>query len=546
LKEKLWTKNFVLAAVANLLIYFVYYLLMVIVAKHASVTMNAAPWEAGLASSLFILGGLVARIVAGRLNPRFGDKKILLFGLGIYLVTSLLYFPVNGIGGLLVVRSLHGFGFGFSATGTNTMAAHIIPEKRRGEGISYFALSMMLASALGPFTGMTVSQNSSFNTTLFVAVGAVLLCLAIAPFITDLHRVRQSERQSEEAQPIETPSAEAPPLKAGRFSIRDFLEPSALPVSILGALVVFAYCSVLSFLSSFTDTPELMAAGTWFFVVYSVFALVVRPFTGLIFDRRGENILIFPSIIVFSAGLLTLAVSHTGLVLLCSAALIGLGYGTFFSTANAVVLQTASQDRVHLASTTYFSFVDLGAGIAPFFLGLIISLTGYRGMYIVMAIFVFCLTGVYYLVHGRKAARKRAEGKAEEEAGAAPGKAEEEAGSAPGAVPVLSDGMKMLVAIVHEDAERELTAELNRNGFRATRLSTTGGFLRRANATLLIGTLPDEVPKVMDILRASGGSRRRVRMEALGVDPALSQYAEQVDIGGATVFVLNIEHFEQM
>jgi len=416
MKRKLWTKNFILVAFANFLIYLVYYLLMVIIAEHAGATMHAAPWEAGLASSLFIVGGLVARIPAGRVIGKIGDKKVLIIGLVVFLATSLLYFPVTGITGLLVVRFLHGIGFGLSATGTATMAARIIPDGRKGEGISYFALSMTLASALGPFAGMTISQNGSFNTILFLCVLSVLVCCAIAPFIRELRnplagadaqgedsREETPEEMEEAAGEFSLPAATAIP----KFSIHNFLEASALPISILCTLIVFAYVSVLTFLASFTDTKELQAASEWFFVVYSVFALAVRPVTGRIFDRRGENIVMYPAIILFAAGMLTLSLAHTGFMLLCAAALIGLGYGTFFPTANAIVVQHSPRRRIHLATSTYFIFADLGVGVGPFLQGFIIPVSGYRGLYLIMAIFVLCLAFVYYVMHGRKASKRK-------------------------------------------------------------------------------------------------------------------------------------------
>lgn len=150
-QPRLWTKNFLIDAVTNLFVYLVYYFLMVTIAAYSSDHLQASPSEAGLASGIFILGALVARIFAGRAIDQVGQKKILYCGLVFYLITTLLYFVANNLMLLFVIRFLHGAGFGISATATGTIVAGIIPCARRGEGTSYYAMSATLASAIGLF-----------------------------------------------------------------------------------------------------------------------------------------------------------------------------------------------------------------------------------------------------------------------------------------------------------------------------------------------------------------------------------------------------------
>ena len=71
----------------------------------------------------------------------------------------LLYFPVNSLSLLLLIRFIHGFSFGIATTATGTIAADIIPAVRRGEGMGYFATSTNLAMAIGPFLGLMIAQR---------------------------------------------------------------------------------------------------------------------------------------------------------------------------------------------------------------------------------------------------------------------------------------------------------------------------------------------------------------------------------------------------
>jgi len=104
--------------------------------------------------------------------------------------------------------------------------------------------------------------------------------------------------------------------------------------------------------------------------------------------------------------------------------------------------------------------------------------------------------------------------------------------------------MKLVVAIINTDDCTNVLNGLSRQGFGATRLSTTGGFLRAGNTTLLIGTEDEKVDDVIEII--SEFSRKRTQM----ITPSPSFMAEgfiqgavEVTVGGATVFVLDVDKF---
>lgn len=107
--------------------------------------------------------------------------------------------------------------------------------------------------------------------------------------------------------------------------------------------------------------------------------------------------------------------------------------------------------------------------------------------------------------------------------------------------------MKLIMAIVSSDDQRDVLDRLTRAGFRATVISTTGGFLREGNATLFIGTDDQRVPQAVQILQQT--CRRRTQwvsplptLEGPGLE--MSEPIE-VSVGGAVIFVLNVEQFVQ-
>ena len=117
---------------------------------------------------------------------------------------------------------------------------------------------------------------------------------------------------------------------------------------------------------------------------------------------------------------------------------------------------------------------------------------------------------------------------------------------------MISEGgpvLKLIIAIVHDEDGYKVTDELNKNGFLVTRLATTGGFLRVGNTTLLIGTEPEKVDDVIRIIEKKCKARKQVAtspIAANGVTGVFMPYPVEVVVGGATIFVVDVDRFEKV
>lgn len=108
--------------------------------------------------------------------------------------------------------------------------------------------------------------------------------------------------------------------------------------------------------------------------------------------------------------------------------------------------------------------------------------------------------------------------------------------------------MKLIIAIINKEDSSDLIRELNKANFMSTKLATTGGFLRAGNITLLIGTEEERVEECLDIMRKYCSRHTQL------INPASVNYADQlyspspisVTIGGATVFVVEVDQFIKM
>ncbi len=107
--------------------------------------------------------------------------------------------------------------------------------------------------------------------------------------------------------------------------------------------------------------------------------------------------------------------------------------------------------------------------------------------------------------------------------------------------------MKLIFAIVSNDDSSRVSKELTKNRFSVTRLATTGGFLMAGNTTFLIGTDDDKVDEVISIIGKH--SKKRTQMVASSASYGVGMYTSfpvEVQVGGATIFVTNIERFEKL
>lgn len=391
-KDNLWTKDFLIICMANFFVALTFYLLMTTLALYAVEQFNTSQSKAGFASSIFVIGALFSRLLTGKYIEVIGRKRLLYSSLFLFFIATLLYFPVNNLGLLLVVRFLHGTAFGIAGTALSTAVMDLIPDERKGEGTGYFSLSVTAATALGPFLGLLITRHADFEM-LFVVCAFFSALNTIVILFANIPEAYITEEQIQE-------------MKKG-FKIYDFFEERAVPVSIMMVLLGIAYSGVVTFFNTYAIELELKDAASFFFVVYALVLFVSRPLTGRLLDLRGDNIVIYPALITFSLSLLLLSQARIGSILLLAGALLALGFGTMMSCAQAIVVKESPKHRVGLATSTFFICMDGGTGIGPFLTGMLVPFVGFRGMYLTLAAVVLLSIILYYFVHGKNVALRR-------------------------------------------------------------------------------------------------------------------------------------------
>lgn len=108
--------------------------------------------------------------------------------------------------------------------------------------------------------------------------------------------------------------------------------------------------------------------------------------------------------------------------------------------------------------------------------------------------------------------------------------------------------MKIVFAVVHDEDGNKVVNALNENGYSVTRLCSTGGFLRSGNTTLFIIVEENKVDSVIETIKKKSKSRKQVINTSIGQGSIAAGFMPlpvEVVVGGATIFVLNVERFEK-
>ena len=109
---------------------------------------------------------------------------------------------------------------------------------------------------------------------------------------------------------------------------------------------------------------------------------------------------------------------------------------------------------------------------------------------------------------------------------------------------------KLIIAVLQGDDYADTVDELNRSGFFATVLSSTGGFLKKKSVTVMIGVEEEKMQRVLDILKQCAGRRQQMTysdlsMSAGGPNPSIPMMPVHLSVGGVVAFILNLDDIQK-
>lgn len=152
----------------------------------------------GIILALYTIAALLIRPLSGFLVDKFSRKPLYIICYVLFTTIFAGYALTQIVAIFVILRLLHGFGFGLCTVSGSTIAIDVMPAERRGEGIGYFGLSYTFAQSLGPLTGFWLYSHYDFNIIFLIAFGfAFLGLLSVIPIsLPSLESPKLLERKS--------------------------------------------------------------------------------------------------------------------------------------------------------------------------------------------------------------------------------------------------------------------------------------------------------------------------------------------------------------
>lgn len=382
-KELLWNKNYCKVMIANLSLFFAFYLLTPLLPLYLSEHFHATKDVIGLVLSGYSVTAMVFRPFSGFMVDNFQRKAVLMTTFFLFFIFFAGYILAGSLLLFAMVRTLHGGPFGALTVANSTVAIDVLPSSRRNEGIGYYGLSNNLGMAVAPSVGIFIYQlTGSFDVIFILALAIAGLGLAVDSTLQLKPRpINKSGRK----------------MSLDRFFL---VKGWALAVN----MVCFGFCfGVLSnYLAIYGKEVMHITAGTgvWFMVL--ALGLICSRLQGAKALREGKLTQNAAEGMLLSLVGYTLFVAlPNGIGYYGSAILIGLGNGHLWPAYQNMTINLGTHDQRGTANSTILISWDIGMGIGCLAGGVIADMMGYTAAFwITVAVNVVGVAGYFgYAMH---------------------------------------------------------------------------------------------------------------------------------------------------
>lgn len=349
-KEYLWNRNFILLTLSNFLICCSYYALIAALPVYLTNDLHAAKSMVGITLASYIVASVIVRPFTGMALDKLGRKSIFIIALACYAVLFNGYIIAYTVGLVIVNRFLHGLTWGVITTSNSTISIDIVPAKKRGQGIGYFALSTTIGMALGPVVGSYIFQLGGYFA-LFLGGGLIALISAILAGSITYQKL-------------------TPAPMDDIFKLKNLFEFTTLIPSVNILLTMITYGGMMSFIALYGNEIGI-AHASGFFLVYAIGVGFSRLSSGKILDQSGPKYVITGCLTLLIIGFPILALVKSALGFYGAAIILGIGNGVIFPTFQVMVNNMVPVSRRGAANSTLYTGVDIGMGLGMVIVGFI-------------------------------------------------------------------------------------------------------------------------------------------------------------------------------
>ena len=360
-ERKILSRGFVLTFFSQFSLSSVSQTLMTTLPLYLS-SLRATEVEIGLLVGSLSVTSLVFRPFIGRLLLKIPEKRFMMGGSLLVALSSASYLIAPPFWPFLFVRIVQGVGLASFNTATVTFIANIAPESRRGQSMGYFFLSFNLALAISPACGMFVVNRFGFVILFIICTILSLSSLFIA-----------SRLESTRPPAPEEASAESDLQITNRIFAPTFMY--FLSHLTWGALTAFF---PLYAVRQGVSNPGL------FFAAYAAVLILCRSLGGRIIDSYSREKILLPCLGAYVIGMTTLAFSKTLPMFLAVAVITAAGHAFLMPSLMSYAIELAGVSRGP-AMGIITAIGDLGIGVGPMLMGIILRLTNFPVMFLSVA-----------------------------------------------------------------------------------------------------------------------------------------------------------------
>lgn len=359
----LWTKDFILVFLSNLLLFFSFYMLIPVLPFYLTDNLGTNNSVAGIVLSLYTISALLIRPFSGFMVDMFARKPLYLICYGFFCIIFAGYVVAVTLTLFIILRILHGFAFGISTVSGNTIAVDIMTSERRGEGIGYFGMAANIAMAVGPVAGLWIQKNYSFDalflTAFFSSLIGFLTIVLIKPG-------RKEQTVPDQKQAI---------------SLDRFILVRAIPCVVLLFIAGIGYGSVLNYVGLYTEITSFNSNAGIFFILISIGIVLARILSAKTINKGKIVAMIYVGSSALILSFFLFAFCKSSIMLYIVAFLLGIGFGYFAPAFQTMLINLAEHNQRGTANATYFTFWDLGIGLGTAAGGMIIENLNFQWLY---------------------------------------------------------------------------------------------------------------------------------------------------------------------
>jgi MFS family permease len=372
--QKIMSRDFILVLIAQFVVFSVSSLLIptlpIYLLKAGSIEV-----EIGVLMGILCLSSVVLRPFIGKGLLRIPEKRFMIAGAFLLVISSVGYLVAPPFWPFLVVRILQGVGGAFFHTASVTLIANITPEAHRGQSLSYYFMAINIAFAAIPPLGMFIINQLGFTILFLVCTGLSLGTLFIAVKLKN-RAVDLLEDQSMKDQP--------------------FLHRGSLPPAIMSLMASIIFGAIIAFFPLYAINHGVANPG-FFFSAFAISMILCNALGGKIPDLYRRESVIWPSLVASIIAMILLAFSKTLPMFILVAVIWGIGSAFLYPTFVAYALDLAGSSR-GTAMGTFTALDILGVGIGPVIMGVGLRLTSYPIMFLCLALIGAIDLGYFYYV----------------------------------------------------------------------------------------------------------------------------------------------------